>query len=94
MIWNPLTVTVLLLFGIFLIGIPVVLILRDAYKMMLENRQNRKWLKHCKGCLYFRRIQFTSLDDFHKRGVVCDNGLDFMYTEDPLKCERYKRKPL
>ena len=80
--------------GILIVGIPVYMLLRDLYKMLQERWQNRKWRKHCKDCLYFRRIQFTSLDDFHRRGVVCDNGIDFAYTEEPLKCQRYKRKPL
>lgn len=92
--WSHFNIAFFILFGVFIIGIPVWLLLRDLFKLYLEHRQNRKWLKHCGQCLYFRRIQFTSLDKFHKRGVVCDNGIDFEYTEDPMRCERFKRKPL
>ena len=92
--WTAFAIGCLSVVSVVIIGTPLVLILRDFIGICKERRQNRKWLKHCKSCLYFRRIQFTSLDNYHKRGVVCDNGIDFEYTEDPMKCERYKRKSL
>lgn len=79
---------------LFLIGIPAGLFMHSITNMMKERRQNRKWLNHCKHCMYFRRIQFTTLDNYHKRGVVCDNGLDFEYVTDPMHCRRFMHRPI
>lgn len=91
--WRHFNVAFLAMLGVFAVGIPAGLLLRDFVAILKERRQNKKWLKHCKSCLYFRRIQFTTLDSFHKRGVVCDDGIDFEYVTDPLSCERYKKSP-
>ena len=93
MSWSAFNLGCLAAFVVMLVGVPAGILLYDVHKMLKERKQNRKWLKHCRDCVYFRRIQFTSLDSFYKRGVVCDNGIDFEYVTDPLKCERFKRKP-
>ena len=93
MSWYRVGLPFLAVFGVFIVGVPVGLLVHDLYRMIAERRQNRRWLKHCKHCVYFRRIQFTSLDSFHRRGVVCDTGLDFEYVQDPMKCGRFKPLP-
>ena len=91
--WMHFNIAFAAMICVFVVGIPIGLLLRDIGRMIQERRQNRRWLNHCKHCLYFRRIQFTTLDNYHQRGVVCDNGIDFEYVKDPMKCERFKPRP-
>ena len=85
-------ITMGLLLCVFVVGIPIAVFLNDFIKIYREHRQNKRWRKHCSSCLYYNRIQFTTLDTYHKRGVVCDDGAGFEYVTDPLSCTRYKEK--
>lgn len=54
--------------------------------------ENMRWSHHCRNCKYFSRIQYEDLDNWHKRGVVCNVNFCGEYIREPLKCKCFEPK--